>query len=42
MYLQPHYSNGVSGNVYLSAEQRYEVNIAGTLVAILGVVDTFG
>ena len=28
MYLQPHYSNGVFGNVYLSAGQQ--VNIAGT------------
>ena len=30
MYLQPHYGNGVFGNVYLSAGQHLEVNIAGT------------
>jgi hypothetical protein len=29
-YLQPHYGNGVFGNVYLSAGQHWEVNIAGT------------
>ena len=29
-YLQPHYGNGVFGNVYLSAGQHLEVNIAGT------------
>ena len=29
-YLQPHYGNGVFGNVYLSAGQHKEVNIAGT------------
>ena len=30
-YLQPHYGNGVFGNVYLSAGQHYkEVNIAST------------
>ena len=28
MYLQPHYDNGVFGNVYLSARQHYKVNIA--------------
>ena len=26
----PNYGNGVFGNVYLSAGQHYEVNIAGT------------
>jgi hypothetical protein len=31
-YLQPHYGNGGFGNVYLSAGQHYEVNIAGTPV----------
>ena len=41
-YLQPHYSNGVSSNVYLSAGQHYGVNIAGNAIAIMGVVDTFG
>ena len=30
MYLQPHYGNGVLGNVYLSARQHYEVKIACT------------
>ena len=29
-YLQLQYGNGVFGNVYLSAGQHYEVNIAGT------------
>ena len=29
-YLQPHYGNGVFGNVYLSAGQHWKVNIAGT------------
>ena len=29
-HLQPDYGNGVFGNVYLSAGQYYEVNIAGT------------
>ena len=29
-YLQPHYGNGVFGNVYLSAGLHWEVNIAGT------------
>ena len=28
-YLQPHYGNGVFGNVYFSAGQHKEVNIAG-------------
>ena len=28
--LQPHYSNGVFSNVYVSAGQHQEVNIAGT------------
>ena len=31
-YLQLHYSNEVFGNVYLSAGQHYEVNIAGKCV----------
>ena len=30
MYLQPHYGNEVFSNVYLSAGQHKEVNIAGT------------
>ena len=29
-YLQPHYSNGVLGNIYLSAGQHKGVNTAGT------------
>ena len=29
-YLQPHYGNGVFSNVYLSAGQHLEVNIACT------------
>ena len=29
-YLQPHYGNGVLGNVYLTAGQHYEVNLAGS------------
>ena len=29
-YLQPDYGNGVFGNVYLSAGQHLEINIAGT------------
>ena len=29
-YLQPHYGNGVFGNVYLSAGKHQEINIAGT------------
>ena len=36
MYLQPHCSKGVFGNVYLSAGQHNEVNIA-----VMGVVGTF-
>ena len=30
MYLQLHYGNGIFGNVYLSAGQHLEVNIAST------------
>ena len=29
-YVQPHYVNGVFRNVYLSAEEHYDVNIAST------------
>ena len=36
-YLQPCYDNEVFGNVYLSAGQHLEINIA-----VMGVVDTFG
>ena len=36
-YLQPHYGNGVFGNVYLSAGQHCRHPIAA-----MGVVDTFG
>ena len=42
MYLQPHYGNGVFGNVYLSAGEDQEVKIAGTPLPSLGVVDKFG
>ena len=34
-YLQPHYGNGVFGNVYLSADQHYEINTAGTPLPLL-------
>ena len=41
-YLQSHCSNGSIGNVYLSAGQHKEVNIACTALPYLGIVDTLG
>ena len=42
MYLQPHYGNGVFGNVYLLVLYNWKVNIAENPIAVMnGVVDTF-
>ena len=38
MYLQPHYGNGVFGNIYLSAGGKH----CWHPIAVMGVVDTFG
>ena len=41
-YLQPYYNNGVFGNIHPSAGQHYKINIDGTPIAVMGVVDKFG